>query len=60
MKLAFACLHRLVKAVEEEAASGSVELTARRGKLSKVIAAATSLLVIGLARWSSGQLSLVS
>jgi four helix bundle protein len=40
-KQTFGCLHGLVKAVEKEA-----------GKLNKVIAAATSLLVIGLARWS--------
>src|ERR1700736_2306935 len=39
-KLTFACLHGLVKAVEQEA-----------GKLSKVVATVTSLFVIGLARW---------
>jgi four helix bundle protein len=48
-KLIFACLHGLIRAVEKEA-----------GKLSKVVATVTSLLVIGLARWSSGQLSVVS
>lgn len=45
----FACLHGLIRAVEKEA-----------GKLSKIIATATSLIVIGLMRWSSGQLSVVS
>src|SRR6266508_5371261 len=45
-KLTFGCLHGLIRAVEKEA-----------GKLSKVIATVTSLLVIGLMRWSSGQLS---
>ena len=48
-KTTFACLHGLIKAVEKEA-----------GKLSKVIATTTSLIVIGLMRWSSGQLSVVS
>jgi len=48
-KLAFGCLHGLIQAVEKET-----------GKLSKVIATVTSLLVIGLTRWSSGQLSVVS
>lgn len=42
-KQAFGCLHGLIRAVEKEA-----------GRLNKVIAAATSLLVIGLARWSCG------
>jgi four helix bundle protein len=42
-KQAFGCLHGLIRVVEKEA-----------GKLNKVIAAATSLLVIGLARWSNG------
>ena len=42
-KRTFGCLHGLIKAVEKEA-----------GKLNKVIAAATSLLVIGLVRWSFG------
>jgi four helix bundle protein len=48
-KLAFGCLHGLIKAVEKEA-----------GKFGKVVATITSLLVIGLMRWSSGQLSVVS
>jgi four helix bundle protein len=48
-KLTFGCLHGLIKAVEKEA-----------GKLSKVFATVTSLLVISLMRWSSGQLSVVS
>jgi four helix bundle protein len=47
-KVAFACLHGLIRAVEKEA-----------GKLSKLVAAATSLVVIGLMRWSYGQLSVV-
>jgi hypothetical protein len=59
-KLAFACLHGLTRAVEKEAASGSLESTARRGKLSKVVASVTSLVVIGLIRWSGSQLSVVS
>jgi four helix bundle protein len=48
-KMAFACLHGLIRAVEKEA-----------GKLSKVVASVTSLIVIGLMRWSGGQLSVVS
>ena len=48
-KAAFACLHGLIKAVEKEA-----------GKLSRVVAAITSLIAIALARWSLGQLSMVS
>jgi four helix bundle protein len=48
-KLAFACLHGLIRAVEKEA-----------GKLSKVVASITSLIAIGLMRWSGGQLSVVS
>jgi four helix bundle protein len=48
-KLTFACLHGLIQAVEKEV-----------GKLSKVVATVTSLLVIGLTRWSSGQWSVVS
>jgi four helix bundle protein len=40
-KQTFGCLHGLIGAVEKEA-----------GRFNKVIAAATSLLVIGLARWS--------
>jgi four helix bundle protein len=43
-KLTFACLHGLIRAVEKEA-----------GKLSKVAATVTSLIVIGLVRWSTGQ-----
>jgi len=38
-KLAFACLHGLIRAVEKEA-----------GKLSKVVATVTSLIVIGMMR----------
>jgi four helix bundle protein len=48
-KITFACLHGLIKAVEKEA-----------GKIGKVVATVTSLLVIGLMRWSGGQLSVVS
>ena len=48
-KLAFGCLHGLIQAVEKEA-----------GKLSKVVATITSLLVIGFAHWSRGQLSVVT
>jgi four helix bundle protein len=48
-KIAFGCLHGLIRAVEKEA-----------GKLSKIVATATSLIVIGLTRWSGGQLSMVS
>lgn len=48
-KMAFACLHGLVRAVEKEA-----------GKFSRVVASVTSLIVIGLMRWSGGQLSVVS
>src|SRR5437588_88371 len=47
-KSAFGCLHGLIKSVEKEA-----------GRVSKVVATITSLLVIGLAHWSSGQLSVV-
>ena len=47
--IAFGCLHGLIRAVEKEA-----------GKLSKIVATATSLIVIGLMRWSGGQLSVVS
>ncbi len=47
-KITFACLHGLIRAVEKEA-----------GKLSKLVATATSLIVIGLMRWSGGQLSVV-
>ena len=48
-KLAFACLHGLIQAVEKEA-----------GKLGKVVATVTSLIVIGMTRWSGSQLSVVS
>jgi len=48
-KFRFACLHGLIRAVEKEA-----------GKLSKVFATVTSLIVIGLMRWSGSQLSVVS
>ena len=48
-KRTFACLHGLIRAVEKEA-----------GKLSKVVATVTSLIVIGLMRWSSGPSSVVS
>jgi four helix bundle protein len=48
-KMAFACLHGLIRAVEKEA-----------GKFYKVVASATSLIVIGLLRWSGSQLSVVS
>ena len=48
-KLTFACLYGLIRAVEKEA-----------GKLSKFIATATSLIAIGLTRWSGSQLSVVS
>jgi four helix bundle protein len=48
-KITFACLHGLIRAVETEA-----------GRLSKALATVTSLLVIGLMRWSNGQLSVVS
>ena len=45
-KQAFGCLHGLIKSVEKEA-----------GKLGKMVAIVTSLIAIGLARWSSGQMS---
>ena len=48
-KLAFACLHGLIKAVEKDV-----------GKVTKIVATITSLFVISLARWSSGHLPLVS
>jgi four helix bundle protein len=48
-KVTFGCLHGLIRAVEKEA-----------GKLGKIIATVTSLLVIGLTRWSGSQLSVVS
>jgi hypothetical protein len=44
----FACLHGLIRVVEKEA-----------GKLSKVVATITSLIVIGLMHCSGGQLSAV-
>jgi len=47
-KVAFGCLHGLIQAVEKEA-----------GKSAKIVAAVTSLLVLGLARWSD-QVSVVS
>jgi len=47
-KFAFACLHGLIRAVEKET-----------GKIGKAVAALTSLLVLGFARWSSGQWSVV-
>jgi four helix bundle protein len=47
-KLVFGCLHGLIKSVEKEA-----------GKIGKVIATVTSLVAIGIVRWSSGQLSVV-
>jgi four helix bundle protein len=47
-KMTFACLHGLIRAVEKEA-----------GKLSKVVATVTGLIVIALMRWSGGQLSVV-
>jgi len=43
-KVTFGCLHGLIRAVEKEA-----------GKLGKIIATVTSLLVIGLMRWSGSQ-----
>src|SRR5438034_9747431 len=46
IKLAFGCLHGLIRAVEKEA-----------GKIAKIVATVTSLAVIGLIRWSSGQWS---
>jgi len=48
-KFVFACLHGLIRAVEKGA-----------GKLSKVVATVTSLIAIGLTRWSGSQLSVVS
>ena len=43
-KLAFGCLHGLIRAVEGET-----------GKAAKIVAAITSLFVLSLARWSSTQ-----
>jgi four helix bundle protein len=48
-KSVFGCLHGLIKTVEKEA-----------GKLRKMVATVTSLVVIGLMRWSGSQLSVVS
>src|SRR5207245_6136523 len=48
-KRTFACLHGLIRAVEKEA-----------GKLTKVAATVTRLIVIGLMRWSGGPSSVVS
>jgi four helix bundle protein len=48
-KVTFACLRGLIQAVEKEA-----------GILGKIIATVTSLVVIGLMRWSGGQSSVVS
>jgi four helix bundle protein len=48
-KFVFACLHGLIGSVEKEA-----------GKLTKVVATITSLLVIGLVRWSNSQWSVGS
>lgn len=45
-KFTFACLHGLISAVEKEA-----------GKLGKLIATATSLLILGFSNWSSGRWS---
>ena len=47
-KLLFGCLHGLIRAVEKEA-----------GKMSKVVATITSLIVLGLMHWSRGQWSVV-
>jgi four helix bundle protein len=47
-KQTFACLHGLIRAVEKEA-----------GKLPKILATITSLVALGLLRWSGGQLSAV-
>ncbi len=48
-KFVFACLHGLIGSVEKEV-----------GKLTKVVATITSLLVIGFVRWSSSQWSVGS
>src|SRR5437870_3500668 len=48
-KSTFACLHGLIRAVEKEA-----------GKFARVAARVTSLIAIGLVRWSGSQLSVVS
>jgi four helix bundle protein len=44
-KRAFGCLHALIEAIEREA-----------GKLRKAMATVTSLIVIGVAHWSSGRM----
>ena len=46
IKLTFGCLHGLIQAVEKEA-----------GKTAKIVAAITSLLVLGVARWYNGPLT---
>jgi four helix bundle protein len=48
-KVVFGCLHGLIKAVEKEV-----------GKISRTIAIMTSLVVIGLIRWSGSPLSVAS
>jgi len=48
-KLAFACLHGLIQAVEKDT-----------GRLRKLVATATRLIAIGVMRWSGNQLSVVS
>src|SRR6267378_8646457 len=48
-KATFACLHGLIRVVEKEA-----------GKLSKVVATITSLIAIGIVRWSSRPSSVVA
>jgi four helix bundle protein len=48
-KQTFACLHGLIRAVEKEA-----------GKVPAIIATITSLVALGLLRWSSSQLSAVA
>jgi 23S rRNA-intervening sequence protein len=48
-RLAFGCLHGVIGSVEKEA-----------GKVSKVIATATSLLAIAFVRWSGSQWSVGS
>lgn len=48
-KQTFGCLHGLIKSVEKEA-----------GKFGKMVATVTSLIVIGLAHWSTGRSTVVS
>lgn len=48
-KLTFACLHGLIQAVEKEA-----------GRVGRVVATITSLLVLSLVRWSGSQFSVVA